>query len=84
MKLRINYNLSCVVDTKKDDCYKEPAHCHITRNGCRVAQVWLDPVSIESGHDLSHKETNEVYEFVSNHRYELEKEYENNRLYGAD
>jgi len=29
MKLRINYNLQCEVDVKKDDCHREAAHCHI-------------------------------------------------------
>lgn len=84
MKMRINYNLQCEVDVKKDDCRREPAHCHITRNGYRIAQVWLSPVSIESGHSLDHSEKDLVYDFVSSHRYELEREYENNRLYGAD
>ncbi len=84
MKLRINYNLQCEVDVKKDDCCREEAHCHITRNGRRVAQVWLCPVSIERGHDLDRSEVNTVYDFVSEHKYELEREYDNNRRYGAD
>ncbi len=84
MKLRINYNLQCEVDVKKDDCHREPAHCHITRNGYRVAQVWLNPVAIQSGHSLDRNEVKEVCEFVSDHRYELDREYEHNRNYGAD
>ena len=84
MKLRINYNLQCEVDAKKDDCNREAAHCHITKNGYRVAQVWLNPVSIQSGHSLDRSEINEVCEFVSNHRYDLEREYEQNRKCGAD
>lgn len=84
MKMRINYNLQCEVDVKKDDCRREPAHCHVTRNGYRVAQVWLNPVHIESGHSLDRSEVDQVYEFVSNNRYTLEREYENNRNYGAD
>ena len=44
MKMRINHNLQCEVDGRRDDCNREAGHCHITRNGRRVAQVWLSPV----------------------------------------
>lgn len=81
MKLRINYNLQCEVDVKKDDCNREPAHCHVTR-GYRVAQVWLNPVRIKDGHSLDRNEVDLVYDFVSEHRDELEREYEYN--YVAD
>ena len=84
MKLRINYNLQCEVDVKKDDCHREPAHCHITRNGWRIAQVWLNPVRIASGHSLDRDEVDLVYDFVSENRRELEREYEYNRDHGAD
>ena len=84
MKLRINYNLQCEVDAKKDDCNREAAHCHITKGGYCVAQVWLNPVSVQYGHSLDRSEVKEVCEFVSDHRYELEREYEHNRNYGAD
>jgi hypothetical protein len=84
MKLRINYNLQCEVDVKKDDCLREPSHCHITRNGSRVAQVWLNPVSIKSGHELDRNEVDIVFDFVTDNRYALEREYEYNRVYGAD
>lgn len=84
MKLRINSNLQCEVDVKKDDCHREPAHCHITRNGRRVAQVWLNPVSIERGHDLDRNEVDIVYDFVSDNRRDLDREYEYNREHGAD
>lgn len=84
MKVRISYNLQCEVDQRKCDCRREPAHCHITRNGVRVAQVWLNPVVIESGHSLDRNEIDQVLSVVSNNRYELEKEYNHNRDYGAD
>lgn len=84
MKLRINYNLQCEVDKKKDDCKREPAHCHITKSGYRVAQVWLNPVRIESGHSLDHNEIDEVMSFVSSNQYDLEHEYRNNAINGAD
>ena len=83
-KIRVNYNLQLEVDQRKCDCKKEPAHCHVTRNGVRVAQVWLDPVRIESGHSLNHNEIDPVLDAVSENKYDLMSEYENNRLYGAD
>lgn len=84
LKLTINYGLKCEVDYKKCDCRREPAHCHITKNGCRVAQVWLNPVRVESGHSLDWSEVQEVERFVESHRYELQREYEYNRENGAD
>ena len=84
LKLRINQNLWCEVDVRKDDCNREAAHCHITRNGERIAQVWLDPVCIESARKLDRNEVNLVYDFVSDNRYDLKREYENNRMYGAE
>ena len=84
MKMRINYNLQCEVDVRQDDCRREAAHCHITRNGRRVAQVWLSPVSIESGHDLDRNEVDVVYDFVSENAYALAEEYEYNRKHGAE
>ena len=78
LKIQINHNLRCEVDQNKDDCKREPAHCHITRNGRRVAQVWLNPVSIKYGSDLSRSEEDEVISVVSEYKYELEQEYRNN------
>ena len=83
MSMRINQNLQCEVDKKRSDCNREPAHCHITRRGSRVAQVWLNPVSIERGHKLDRNEVDIVYDFVSENRRELEREYEYNREHGA-
>ena len=84
MKISINYNLQCEVDQRKCDCNKEPAHCHITRRGVRVAQVWLNPVSIKSGHSLDRNEVKDVLRVVENNRDELEREYTYNRKHGAD
>ena len=84
MKIRINYNLQCEVDQRKSDCNREAAHCHITRNGRRVAQVWLEPIHIEYGHSLNRSEIDQVLDVVTDHRHELLREYEYNRKYGAD
>ena len=78
LKITVNHNLRCEVDQNRDDCKREPAHCHIIRNGRRVAQVWLNPVSIEYGADLSRSERDEVIAVVSANRYELEREYRAN------
>ena len=56
----------------------------INSNLQRVEQVWLSPVSIQYGHSLDRSEAKEVCDFVSDHRYELEREYQYNRLHGAD
>jgi len=84
MKVRINYNLQCEVDQRKSDCKREPAHCHVTRNGRRVAQVWLNPVYIEPVHSLDRSEIDLVISVVSANCYSLEREYEYNREHGAD
>jgi len=84
MKIRINYNLQCEVDHRKFDCQREPAHCHVTRNGIRVAQVWLSPIRIEPGHSLDRNEIDLVLRTISDNRSSLESEYEYNRYHGAD
>lgn len=84
MKVRISSNLQCEVDQRKCDCKREPAHCHVTRNGIRVAQVWLNPVRIESGHSLDRNEVQQVLDVVSSNSYSLMSEYEYNREHGAD
>ena len=83
-KRDIKYGLGCEVDYKKSDCRREPAHCHITKNGIRVAQVWLDPVRTESGSSLDRSDQKEAERFVADHKYEIAREYEYNREYGAD
>lgn len=83
LKITINYGLKCEVDYKKCDCRQEPAHCHITKNGIRVAQVWLNPVCLKFGHSLDRSEAKEVTRFVESHLDELKREYEYNREHGA-
>lgn len=84
MKVRINYNLQCEVYERKCDCNHEPAHCHVTRNGIRVAQIWLNPIRIEPGHSLDRNEIDLVIKTVSKLRNELESEYIYNKYSGAD
>lgn len=84
MKVRINYNLQCEVDERKCDCNREPAHCHVTRNGICVAKIWLNPIRIEPGHSLDRNEFDLVIKTVSKLRNELESEYIYNKYNGAD
>ena len=84
MKIRVNYNLQIEVDQRKCDCRREPAHCHVTRNGIRVAQVWLNPVRIEPGHSLDRNEIQQVLDVDYSNSYALLNEYEYNREHGAD
>ncbi len=84
MKIRVNYNLQIEVDQRKCDCRREPAHCHVTRNGNRIAQVWLNPVRIESGHSLDRNEIQPVLDAVYSNCSSLETEYNYNRDHGAD
>ena len=84
MKIRVNYNLQLEVDQRKCDCKREAAHCHVTRNGNRVAQVWLNPVRIESGHSLDWNEIQPVLDAVYSNCSSLETEYNYNREHGAD
>ncbi len=75
-----NY-LKCTVDQRKEDCNREPSHCHIQRNGKRVAQVWLNPLRVERGHTLNKSELEKVVSVISQKRYlyKLRMEYEANR-----
>lgn len=84
MKIRINYNLQCEVDQKKSDCNSEPPHCHIIRNGVRAAQVWLNPIRIQTRHTLSPSDVNEVIKFVAENKYELCEKYKYNAENGLD
>lgn len=78
LKIQVSTNLRCEVDQNKDDCKREPAHCHVTKNGTRVAQVMLNPVQVKSGSDLSRNEEAKVIQVVSENREKLEEEYRNN------
>lgn len=84
MKIPVTSNLDCIVDYKKDDCRKERPHCHIVRRGYRVAQIWLNPVSVEYGHSLDRRELELALQVVGSNRYALEREYLYNKEYGAD
>lgn len=74
--LRINESLQCEVATNSSECRREPAHCHITRNGNRIAKIWLNPVSIEPGTGLMNDEIETVVEFIEDNISDLLKQYE--------
>ena len=84
MKISINANLKCIVDTNKDHCFEEPPHCHITHRGERMAQIWLDPVRVQPGCKLDRRELMLALGVVEANRHALEQEYLHNRFCGAD
>lgn len=84
MKIPINSNLDCIIDHKKDDCCKEDPHCHIVRRGTRVAQIWLNPVSVAYGHSLDRRELIMALNVVEANRSRLLDQYLYNMYNGAD
>lgn len=73
------------VDVSKWDCNREAAHCHVCSGRDRIAQVWLSTCSFETiPSEISHNDRGRILSAVSDHRYELEAAYNNNRIYGAD
>lgn len=75
MEKRISWNLKCCIDANIDDRKREPVHCHIKKNGLRVAQVWLEPYVRIDNMGLDRNELKEVEEFCEENRYELIREY---------
>ena len=73
------------VDLKKWDCNKEPAHCHVTDCGRRIAQVWLSSCLFEdTPRNVSFADQRRILDRVAEKKYELQNAYEHNRVYGAD
>ena len=81
MRFKINDDLQCQVG--KCNCKGEQPHCHITRNGFKVACVWLFPVAVKPGHLLYNNEVAEVEAFVCKNKYDLRREYERANKHGA-
>lgn len=79
MKAIVSYNLQLEVGEGKCECGLEEAHCHVTRNGCTVAKVFLNPFSIEEGHLLEPDEVECVSRLVSENMYKLLKGFVDNR-----
>ena len=84
-EIRVSGNIVIKVDVKKDDCNREPAHCHVYVSGERCLQVWLDSVTFASNPRpfLNKSDENEVLEAVSANKYKLIEAYNHNRIYGA-
>ena len=85
MTIEIPMNLYIEVDDSKRHCLSEPVHCHILRDGRRVAKVeQLEPVIFEFGHSLGTGEIFTVFDAISKYKKYIEEKYEYNRLYGTD
>lgn len=70
--------MKIVVDQSRDDCNKEPAHCHVVKSGRRVAQIMVEPYVYAKHSDLSDDQTSRVEDFVSGHASQIKSEYNAN------
>lgn len=70
--------LTIVVDQSRDDCNREPAHCHVVRSGRRVAQIMVEPYVYAKHSDLTDAQTGRLEKFVSSFAAEILAEYKKN------
>lgn len=72
------------VDVKKDDCNREPPHCHLCYRGRRYGQIWLDGCVFEKlPGDVPNNIINLALSRVAECGDEMEEVYNYNRMYGA-
>ena len=76
MEIMINDHLTLEVCIKNGRCNEMAAHCHVIREGVRVALVWIDPISIEPGHSLEESDCLDVILVASRNRGALISFYE--------
>lgn len=79
MKTIASYNLEFKVGEGECKCGSKEAHCHIARDGCIVAKLFLNPVSIEPGHMLEPDEVQRVMQIATNNTYALLEGFAENR-----
>lgn len=70
--------LRIVVDQTRDDCNKERPHCHVLKNGRRVAQINCEGYVYALHSDLSDEQTKRVEEFVEMYASDIVEEYNRN------
>lgn len=63
--------MKIVVDQSRDDCNREPAHCHVVKSGSRVAQIMVEPSVYAKHSSLTDDQTARVENFVSQYRRKL-------------
>ncbi|MBP5634736.1 DUF4160 domain-containing protein [Candidatus Saccharibacteria bacterium] len=82
---RYNSIYSIEVDVKKDDCRREPAHCHVCKFGRRVAQVWLISCTFSSSpSDIPYSEQSNILDFIRDISSEIKESYRYYAENGAD
>lgn len=79
MKAVANYNLQLQVGQGECKCGSKEAHCHVIRNGCAVAKLFLNPISLEEKHLLKPYEVELVIEMAKANTYDLLKGFVDNR-----
>ena len=82
MKIIINADLACVVESNTDHCIEDRMHCHVTRGGEYVAQIYLNPVSVERSHKLNRSELALVLGIAENNHWALVRAYRETCLSG--
>jgi hypothetical protein len=82
---RYDSTFSIEVDVKKDDCRREPVHCHVCKFGRRVAQVMLYSCTFSSSpSEIPYSEQSNILNFISSISSEIEEAYNYYAEYGAD
>lgn len=72
------------VDVKRDDCNREPPHCHLTFRGRRIGQIWAESATFTRipSDAPSHIINDAIYE-VERNRWDIVEIYNHNKMYGA-
>ena len=82
---RYNSTFSIEVDVKKDDCRREPVHCHVCKFGRRVAQVMLSSCTFSSTpSDIPYSEQSDILNYIRSISSDIEESYRYYAEYGAD
>lgn len=71
-----NTRYSIAVDQRKDDCCKEPPHCHILENGIRVAQYIFRSARLNTRHRFAEHHLQAIYDCIDRYEADLIREYE--------
>ncbi len=81
-----HYGLAIEVDVKKCDCRRgEGSHCHLTRDGIRIAQIYVRPIRWENKPDGINSSTKrDIENLISSYEYEIDETYCWNAEHGAD
>ena len=83
-ELSLSGGYALEVDVKKDDCNREPPHCHLTFRGRRIGQIWAESGRFERvPSDVPSSIINDAMYEVERNRWEIIEVYKYNRENGA-